>query len=66
VVHALLDVVERADRRALIENLLTFVTPGGRLVLSAYSPERAARRIVESLGYPIEGGTGLGVWLRRT
>jgi len=65
VVHSLLDLVLPAQRRQLVDNLLTFVAPGGRLVLSAYSPVRTARSIVDVLGYPIEGGAGLGVWLRQ-
>ena len=67
VVHALLDSVQMHRRRELVEHLLTCVAPGGRLVLSAYSPVRKARSIVESLGFDIggEGGNGLGVWLRK-
>ena len=65
VVHSLLDLVLPAQRRTFVDHLLTFVAPGGRLVLSAYSPVRSARAIVEALGFPIEGGAGLGVWLRQ-
>jgi SAM-dependent methyltransferase len=65
VVHGLLDTVVPAQRRALVDNLLTFVAPGGRLILSWYRPEGKARRSVESLGYAIEGASGLGVWLRQ-
>ena len=65
VVHALLDSVQTHRRRELVEQLLTCVAPGGRLELSAYSPVRKARSIVESLGFAVEGegGNGLGVWL---
>lgn len=65
VVHGLLDTVMPPQLPALVANLLTFVAPGGRLVLSQYSPVRTAMAVVERLGYPIEGGTELGVWLRR-
>ncbi len=67
-VHGLLfDTVETRGlgRRALVDHLLTFVSPGGRLVLSRYSPTLTAREIVEQLGYAIGGGAGLGVWLRK-
>lgn len=65
VVHALLDTVMPVQRPTLLDHLLTFVTPGGRLVLSQYAPTLTARQIVEPLGHVIEGGSGLGVWLRK-
>lgn len=66
-VHALLDTTEtRGLRKAWVEHILTFVAPGGRLVLSHYAPSISARDVVEGLGFTIEGGTGLGVWLRRS
>lgn len=66
VVHGLLDTVMPSQRREMVDNLLTFVAPGGRLILSWYRPEGTARRSVESLGFALEGGSGLGVWLRKS
>lgn len=66
VVHALLDSVMDADRRRLIDNLLTFVTPGGRLLLSQYGTTVTARQLVEPLGYVIDGEIGLAVWLAKS
>src|SRR4051794_19834814 len=39
-VHGLIDATSTRglDRKALVDHLLTFVVPGGRLVLSCYSP----------------------------
>jgi len=66
-VHALLDTVETRGvaRRNLVDHLLTFVRPGGRLVLSHYAPSITARELVEPIGYAIEAESGVGVWLRR-
>ena len=65
VVHGLLDSVAPDLRPELVENLLRFVRPGGRLVLSHYSRRRLARSLVEPLGHAIEADHGLGVWLRK-
>jgi SAM-dependent methyltransferase len=67
VVHALLDTVRPAERGALVEHLLTFVAPDGRLVLSHYSPTLAARDEAQRLGHAIdgEGSNGIGVWIRK-
>ena len=72
VVHSLLDFVRPAHRRDLIDNLLRFVVPGGRLVLSQYGTTASAREIVEPLGFEIAGETRSpttrgkpSVWLRK-
>jgi len=71
VVHTLLDFVRPVQHRDLIENVLRFVRPGGRLVISQYGLT-SARSLVEPLGYTIAGETrastsrGLGsIWLLR-
>ena len=71
VVHTLLDFVLPRQHRDLIENVLRFVRPGGRLVISQYGLT-SARSLVEPLGYEIAGETrasksrGLAsVWLRK-
>lgn len=71
VVHTLLDLVRPAQHRDLIENVLRFVRPGGRLVISQYGLT-SARELVEPLGYAIAGETrasltrGLAsIWLRK-
>lgn len=72
VVHALFDFVPAGHRRALVDNLLTWVEPGGRLVLSQYGELETAPAIVEGLGFAIDGVTstptsrgGPSVWLRK-
>lgn len=65
VVHALLDFVTREHRRRMIDNLLTWVEPGGRLVISHYGALERARDVVTDLGYEIDGEVGHGVWLRK-
>lgn len=57
--------MQAEQRRALIDNLLSFVSPGGRLVVSQYRTTLTARQVVEPLGYMIEDAVGLGVWLRK-
>lgn len=57
IVHALLDVVPMGRRRDLIEHLRTFVTPGGRLVLSQYGTTMPAREVLARLGYAVDGET---------
>jgi SAM-dependent methyltransferase len=71
VVHTLLDFVRPAQHRDLIDNVLRFVRPGGRLVISQYGLT-SARSLVEPLGYEIAGETrasmsrGLAsIWLLR-
>ena len=71
VVHTLLDFVRPAKHRDLIDNVLRFVRPGGRLVISQYGLT-SARQLVEPLGYVIAGETrasrtrGLAsIWLLR-
>jgi SAM-dependent methyltransferase len=72
VVHALLDFVRPSRRRALVDNLLTWVAPGGRLVLSQYGTGIPARTVVEALGFTVAGETSTpttrgfpSVWLLR-
>lgn len=56
-VHSLLDFVRSGRRRELVDNLLAFVAPGGRLILSQYGTTTSAREIVEGLGYGVAGET---------
>ena len=72
VVHGLLDTGRPDRRRNLIERLLSWVEPGGRLVLSHYGAGVTARELAEALGYVVDGETstpttrgGPSIWLLR-
>lgn len=58
-VHLLLDVFPPDLHRAAIENALSLVSPGGRLLISHYEvrPELSAETLVTALGYEVAGRT---------